>query len=335
MKMLNRLSLYSRWDALREQLASDAEADSSYRAYFSCPFGYTYISLDIAGNENLMLVFPENILSDYCLPKVYGLSFSKKIVPNVSKEKPCLVIGLSPDFSDVKEAFEAFSVTLIGRLSQIEHPIDALNEISEVCTDYADFFKKGNKNSFSIQQEQGLFGELLILQETIKKIGESAVAYWTGPEKNRHDFSFENKAAFEVKTSLKQGRRIVTISNDVQLNNIDDCPLFLVLYILEANPSGLTVSDLASSIYDSITDFNYKKDFERKLLEIGFVLNSTETSHHFCIIDRFNYLVDASFPRLTNENIRNISQNIFDVKYKINLDGYDTYSGDIYEFVRA
>lgn len=328
-------ALYDRWSKVHQQMVEENREATIYQGFFSCRFGATYIGADGVGNEFILICLTETAADMFEKPNVSGMFFEVVTDPALSSTDKFLKIGVAPGHSGIQEAFEAFSVSLIGRISLIDDPVDAVSEIYEVCRDYADFFGKGGKTSLSFIEEEGLFGELLILRDCVAKLGDKAITYWMGPDKSRHDFVFKGNKAIEAKTSLKQNRKIITISNDVQLTNTGTADLFLIFAILELNPSGLTIADLANEIYEKLSTQDTKDLFDQKLFEMKVVRGEIPTTRKFMVIEKHQYKVDGAFPRLTLDDVHAKSNRIYDLKYKVDLDGLDEYMGDIYEQLGA
>lgn len=320
--------LYKAWSDLRSSLRGETE--TVFRGYYTCAFGSTYICSDALGNESLLIMLDDVAASSFQSPKVSGIGFKIERNDKISKNNPFLKIYLAPGY-EIQEAFEAFTVTLILRISKINDTADVLDAVYELSKEYSNFFGKGGKTDLTENEEQGLFGELLVLRELLDHFGDVAINSWTGPDKNRHDFVFEGNNAIEVKTNLKQTMKKITVSNSVQLFNTPNANLYLKLVVLECNPSGSTLGQLVDDIYENhLHSLRSKDDFERKLLEMKVKLHEIPSQSKFLLISTYNYLVNDSFPRITRERICEISPRIYDLKYKINLEGYEEYQGDIY-----
>jgi hypothetical protein len=328
-------ALYERWEKIHEKLGTNAKSAVVYQGFFDCKFGQTYIGVDDVGNESIM-IFLDKVAADmFEQPNVSGLFFEIVEEPILSSDDKFLKIGVAPGHSGINEAFEAFTVTLVGRLSLIDSTVEAVEEIYEVCKDYADFFGKGCKTALSFIEEEGLYGELTILRKCLEKIGDKAINCWMGPDKSRHDFVFQDNKSIEVKSSLKQNRKIISISNDMQLTNTGNADLFLTFMILELNPSGQTIGDLINEIYGKLASQKSKDDFDQKLLESKVVRGQIATKRRFIVIETHNYRVNEAFPRLTLDDVHAKSNRIYDLKYKVDLDGLDELVGDIYEYLGA
>ncbi len=76
-------------------------------------------------------------------------------------------------------------------------------------------FMKAEGKTLSPQKELGLFGELVILREWLRRGGLASAfsTVWTGPVHGARDFTFPNGEAMEVKTSLSDKALRVTIDS--------------------------------------------------------------------------------------------------------------------------
>lgn len=330
---MNANNLYERW--AKAHKAAHESGGTVYQGFYECKSVETYIAIDEVGNEYLYIALSEEAVEAFESPSLAGITFALVNNPAIDADKKCLQIAMAPN-ADLEEAFEAFTITLIGRISLIESDVDVAVEIYNLCKEYSDFFSKGGHTVLSPQDEQGLFGELLMLNEAIDRLGESAVDCWVGQDKSRHDFVFKYNNAVEVKTSLKQSRRIFTVSNDMQLENPSGTRFFLKFMILEKNPSGRTIGEVITDIYDNkLTSQKARDAFERKLLEGKVRRSDVPSGRRYVLIESHVYEITDSFPRLTLERIQSISHRIFGCKYKVDLDGYEEFTGDIYEYLAA
>lgn len=93
---------------------------------------------------------------------------------------------------------------------------------------------------------QGLLGELSVLRWVAERGGPEALARWTGPLGEIHDFRGPS-GAIEVKTTGRQGWR-VAVHGIEQLAPPANGPLHLVVFQLEPEEDGTTASDLVEAL---------------------------------------------------------------------------------------
>lgn len=322
-------TLYQRWNNVNRLYVTQSNA-AFCQGFYECKFGPTYIGIDGVGNEYILIYLDKASAESFETPNVSGLTFEIVQDSTISETDKFLKIGIAPNHEQIKEAFEAFTVSLVSRIALISYCGEAVEDVYQVCHDYSDFFGKNGNAPLSAIEEQGLFGELLILEECMNRVGDKAIEAWMGPEKSRHDFVFESNRSLEVKTSLKQNRKIISVSNDMQLSNTPNADLFLKLIILEVNPSGLTLGDLISRVFEKIQSLTSKDLFDRKLLENKVVRGRCPSIRRYLVVETHQYCVDEAFPRLTVDMVRSISTRIYDLKYKVDLDGFEEFKGDVY-----
>jgi hypothetical protein len=105
------------------------------------------------------------------------------------------------------------------------------------------------KAALSAEKELGLFGELLVLEYLIKKLGAGhAVESWQGPRSEEHDFVLDD-VHLEIKTTSGEQRRHM-MHGLTQLVPVRDVPLSLIsLQLTRSNhDGGLTLGQLVSRV---------------------------------------------------------------------------------------
>ena len=179
-------------------------------------------------------------------------------------------------------------------------------------------FLKSNKKILDKRQLMGLIAELYFLKmELFPLFGvKKSLSYWEAPEREKQDFIVDN-CAIEIKTKNTQNR--VTISSFEQLNSHLEKLYLYVLTVSESNQKleGSTgfisfLKTLREEISSSDDDI---VEFERKLLEYGYVYNESYDDFYVYIGDFYIYEVKDGFPR-----IESIKSGIENLTYKINLD---------------
>lgn len=326
--------LFKKWADFHRE--SDPLTGKTFiKPFYNCEFGSTYVSIDGLGNESLFIELDSISAAKFKNPKLYGIVFEAKAFPQIRDDIPLLRIGLANGVV-LTEAFEAFAVTLVGQIALFKDKLDVIEAIYDVCDDYAEFFGHGGKTTLSAAEEQGLFGELMVLKGVLKRFGGQAIACWTGPDKNKHDFIFANDDAIEVKTSRAQTRKVVKISNENQLSSNNDAKLFLKYIVVEPNPSGRTLSEQIDDIYDNLLHGEAQKhDFSNKLLQQKVLRGELPSSKKFVVVSEEFYEIGEGFPRLSKDLIQGISDKLYDVQYKVSLDGLTPYQGDPYDLLDA
>ena len=329
------INLYQKWAQCKKDASAIPNGSGSrglcYSSFSLARFGCIFISVDGAGSESLYIELDDDTADNFERPDIRGMLFSVDKILDLDATKRFLRISLDSQ-SSLPEAFEAFSVTVARTLATVENSSEAVEVVLEIVEKYLAFFGKGGRRVLSASEEQGLFGELLVLEKALSVFGDKSINAWTGPDKNKHDFIFKNNDSIEVKTSLKQTRISVKISNENQLSFAPGSNLYLKILALEVNPSGQTVVDLINHLLnDCIVSENAKTDFKMKLLEMGIDAELVQARRHYVLVGTHTYHVDDSFPRLTLETVRGVSTRIYNLTYCLDLDGVEEEGGNIYE----
>lgn len=182
-----------------------------------------------------------------------------------------------------------------------------------------------NKEVLSFSRQKGLVGELLFLEDCMKVMDpEIAIESWTGPDGSDQDFVFVNTWN-EIK-AVSLAADTVKISSFEQLNQEMDGTL--TIYILEKTTPGndrVVLSYLVENIRTLLGDNSQLLDvFNMKIFKYGY-RNKDENEYEknqFRFIERIDYIVDSTFPKLTKQNI---SPEIISGEYSLSLAAIDKY----------
>lgn len=182
-----------------------------------------------------------------------------------------------------------------------------------------------SKEIMSFQRQKGLLGELLYLSDCLRQMSaDRAVGAWTGPDGSDQDFVFESMWA-EVKT-VALSADTVKISSMQQLE--EEVSGYLVVYTLEKSTEGkgrITLPAIAEEIKSFLHDTPVALDrFEMKLFKYGYRSQDVGeyNKNHFRFIEKREYLVDNSFPKLCRENV---AKEITACTYEISLSAIEPY----------
>ncbi len=151
----------------------------------------------------------------------------------------------------------------------------------------------------------GLFGELLVLRNLmIPSLGPAAVAQWSGPESERHDF-IAGQVHLEVKTTTRKSRHEHEISRLDQLRVPAGRQLLVVSVRLEESIGG---EETVATCMDSVTDLlrgdaAALDEFMAKMVKLGWSEEMRRSGEllRFTVRDASVYPVDAEFPRLPDD----------------------------------
>ena len=158
----------------------------------------------------------------------------------------------------------------------------------------------------SLERQQGLYGELLFLEECLEELGESAVSHWAGSNDETHDFYIASNAV-EVKTTGTQAPYFAHISSEYQLDN-SDVPgkLFLRFYAFRKSQStGEKLSEIIARIRQHLfASQNVLQQFNTKVQKYGYLAEAAEHySTGYFVRDHYYFGVTEGFPRIIKKEI--------------------------------
>lgn len=303
--------IYFEWANLEKQREEGAHKEFIISS--TCP---NRVHLAIVNKRRTIYIeFNDINKAKPCFQRLKGLNVIPTKEKSIDPLKDCLKI--EDDF-DAPDIFMFFSNSLASNLLDSKNENDTAFIIKKTIDIFKDYFK--NKfPTLSKQEEQGIFGELLYLKKVLIVKGEEAIFSWTGPEKNKRDFVFDNVKSVEIKTTLKQIDPHISISNELQLDysypkDLDS--LYLKVFILEEVEVGNSIKDIASEIYSLIKSRTIRDVFFAKLFEDKVDLKNFEPKCKFSVQDEITYEINFKFPAITKDVL---PKGIFDVKYKIKL----------------
>ncbi len=316
----------NRWDTISERIKNYSQyPDPNMHIITPVSNGRVRIYISQNRNQDMSIYIPfenEQLFKDYKRPKKNGIDV--EIVKENAIDKDVVFYKIDRLKNCPEEVFVALSFSVIEAIDDSKTEFDIINNIEEVFNQYSRLFE-GKRSRLSKEAEQGLFGELLFLNELIEQHGDEAVFLWHGPEKNAHDFLLDEKNAVEIKATSNKKQTIVTISSENQLDNSGFDSLRLVVFVVDVNEVGQQLISLARSIANRLISINAKMFFLSALASSGVDLNLYESSRKYSLIQRKEYYVDDLFPKITKGNIQS---GIFDVDYKLNLEVIDQRSGN-------
>lgn len=184
-----------------------------------------------------------------------------------------------------------------------------------------------SKTSLSIEQEIGLFGELMVLEFLIAKLGpEDAVTAWQGPISEEHDFVFSH-VHLEVKTTISEYRRHM-MRGFTQIVPLRGVPLSLISIMLTRSngKSGLTLAQMVSRIRGLAGGLRPKVD--ECLDDLGWQDSDGGLYVNYWTKRSPNraYSVDGRFPAITLERLRQVVpnyQSLGDLSYRVDLTHFE------------
>lgn len=211
---------------------------------------------------------------------------------------------------DAQKVFFTFCENLIESITETTTEYDALKQLKNRYNTWRSMFRKDMIQKIPMEILQGLFGELYFLNSFMipKYDIATAVSSWGGPEFLSKDFSV-GTTWYEIKT-IGANAQTVKISSLAQLSA--DVDGHLVAIRAEAMSDEFTngessVEELLQIVLGKIQDSTTKNIFLDKIS--AFCENHKIDLTDDCLTKKFlvkeikQYLVDKSFPRITEKTV--------------------------------
>ena len=172
----------------------------------------------------------------------------------------------------------------------------------------------------SAENEQGLFGELVLLERMIEAglPPRDVLDAWRGPVDGLQDFIL-GSGGMEVKTTLSVSGFPATVSSLEQLDDNLRQPLFVVATRLALRSSGMTLPEMVDVIRGRLDgDREALETFDIRLMQAG-LLGSTLSRYtrRFLHASSAILCVRDDFPRLTRANVHPVVRK---ARYELDLD---------------
>lgn len=260
------------------------------------------------------------------LPEKYDINFPKwkGIEFQTGSSSIYSSSGDSKDYIFIKQCKEYDGKIFEIIANDISKKLDSLSDISETvfCLQntlnrWRKFFQTSRDIILSEIEQIGLYGELLVLKKLIQEFNADAVEYWTGPNKETHDF-YVNGNAIEVKTTSVNSGDKVKISSEYQLD-YNDVEKQLILYvntIRKSNSDGETLNSVIEDIRLCLDETN-RESFDEKLFWYGY-LEAYKDKYKlgFHLRKKEVYKIGTDFPSITPIKL---SKGISGVSYYLDL----------------
>jgi hypothetical protein len=305
--------IFNKWFELIEKNTGLKENEIFFEKIYSPSNIDVYLSIDYYKNIEIFFSFYDIDLNDIKFDHYVGLDFRINKLSNLSDEKTFLIISKNKGFNE--EIFLALMSSLYDSLTKQTDSFSFFQELKIILKNFKHFFEK-SKTELTQSNEIGLFGELLFLDQLIQDKDEDAINYWMGPNRSRHDFEVSD-IGYEIKSTLKQKNVSISISSEIQLEKDNLNVLNLVLYTLEKNANGISLLELAQKLIHKFSSVKNKTLYKANLLRLGFDMDNNINDQKYKILKTNILKIEDDFPKITKSSI---DKNIFDVKYKINID---------------
>ncbi|HPI06690.1 MAG TPA: PD-(D/E)XK motif protein [Saprospiraceae bacterium] len=274
-----------------------------------------FIGLNPEFKRCLILKLPAEFIADF------QSSVKQNLALELFPESKWIVLTLLDEqFNDL---FDDLIFSIYNKISNIADPSLYVSDFLQTYYKWSEFFQDNNSTLLSDEDIQGLFGELLVLNEMVRANSATEINNilnnWKGPYDARHDFIGDEKN-IEVKTKVVSSIYI-KISSEYQLQPDAGKELELhVVSIIQNSATGFTLKDLVLLIKSYVTS---------KLGDYTIILTTLSqkglTARNLSDYDHLKfmpvsiqgfYVTNSAFPRLIRSELPDA---INTVNYKLNL----------------
>jgi hypothetical protein len=302
--------LKAKWDNVL--LFQDKKGYKALRISSECK-PELFIAVDAEENRCLLLFLP----TDFEV-KLNGTD-KEKLQLTYVKEKNVILIKLNDiDFIDL---FNDLIISLYSKIHKISDPNSYSKKLISSFYKWIEFFDEKQNKKLGIEEIQGLFGELFVLNEMIVDANNqninSVLESWRGPYDNTNDFVLDKKN-IEVKTK-QESKSFVKISSEYQLDIEFDKGLeLLVVSVVNDISQGKSIFDLLSEIIVFIRE--NQGDLAilyHALNQKGLTIDTVKeyNNHRFIVKKTTTYnCTKDDFPKLSTSNI---PEEITKLKYQL------------------
>lgn len=232
-----------------------------------------------------------------------------------------LLVQLNNQDSHLNEIFASICWNLANSILNVGNEREGIRlVISQLCK-WKDLFSKKRMKPLSLQEQQGLFGELTFLRKLfgLDIARSSSIDFWKGPYLVPQDYSGDMWAV-EVKTVVASKFPKVSINGEKQLDETLFEKLFLYSLVIEESPDeGKTLPELISDVRKDLeSDSMSREKFENKLVLSGYFDSDDEVynTRKYRVYREYYFVIRDEFPRIKKEDLR---EGVTDVKYSVTL----------------
>jgi len=233
------------------------------------------------------------------------------------------VVEISTAVPALYPYFHGFAVSVADRV-QVDQ-LDPNDAVNECVVRWRDLLRQAAM--LSPERQLGLLGELWLLGRMISTRGpDAAIAAWTGPRRQAHDFRVED-VEIEVKTTMSE-HRVHMISSDTQLVASPGACLYLLSlqYTAAGAQAGSSLASVIAEVRSGLGTGGLRTKFDQALSDGHGLLPGDVALYTTRLkLRTAPYLVpvDDHFPRISLPDLANSldTSRISDVRYRVNVEG--------------
>lgn len=276
-----------------------------------------------------MLANPEHPFDFYWSKNISGqyvFRFMGKFDPEICEDAPFMrgievsggTEGNRAHLTLVLESAEDAKIFhfLCTSLMEATETIEAGNEpaaariILNHLARWQNLLKSRSSDLLTLQQQTGLFGELMVLRDIFMANlpARDAIASWTGPMGDEQDFGYGGNLV-EVKTTRTTSDQEIRIAALAQLDGISGkiSLVFQTVGIFEDQPpQSQSLNSLVAQISDELASAGGEvvDQFGMRLAMVGYAFHPEYDKYHFAPVSRRIFAVEGEFPRICAADLR-------------------------------
>jgi hypothetical protein len=267
----------------------------------------------------LLVRFPASSLDQLPKPDAgRGFSFERPVTAGSS------TLGLPILLSDasVKDMFAAMGADLVAEVEKSKDESTAAQKVLRRIALWRRFLQR-RAGVLSNEEVRGLFGELHMLSIAVNARGaDVALDSWHGPERELHDFRFE-EGAVEVKTWRAESGAKIYISNADQVTVDPIKPMKIAaIQISTGAANGSTLVETVKQLKSKMNGMQEQR-FEELLAAYGYIdLHANDYNDRMQVLRLDLFEVREGFPHIDS---RSIPGGIANLKYSIELGSVESF----------
>lgn len=175
---------------------------------------------------------------------------------------------------------------------------------------WQNLLKSRGSDLLTLQQQTGLFGELMVLRDIFMANipAREAIATWTGPMGDEQDFGYGGNLV-EVKTTRTTSDQEIKISALSQLDCLSGkiTMVFQTVAVFQDQPpQSQSLNSLVAEISGKLgAEWGELADqFEMRLAMVGYAAHPEYEKCHFAPVSRRIFAVEGDFPRICARDLR-------------------------------
>jgi Putative PD-(D/E)XK family member, (DUF4420) len=218
------------------------------------------------------------------------------------------------------DVFDVVADDVLENIIRCSDSVEAFDVFAGRIADWQAFLNTLPSTGLSDQHQRGLFAELKFMRDVLLETcgPEKAVAAWAGPKALAKDFQFP-QFAFEVKATTTKEPTRFRISNEIQLESLKDCRLFIFGCIFERVLSGgESLPELVKVLRDLLRPHGLASArFGQLLFQSGYLdAHAQHYDARFKTRAQHFFKVEGDFPRIIGADLR---RGVGDVQYSVLL----------------